>query len=318
MNELRAVRSTTPARPARRWLATLVGAGVLVATSGWAGDASAGSATTEPPTSADDAGGGQATPVAITITESSIDGLPADLTAGVVDVTVTDETEAAGGEVDFTRVAPGTDPETFVTGLVPLFEGGPFPDYFLNNAGAIGHSMVTLVEGEYIVWFDGASNLDRPSTAEDIVTATLTVGPGDNTAEIPDTDGTITAGDYLFAVDVSAGGSTVTFSNSSAEQFHHVIIVDFGTNDPAVVEERLPELLQGDENSPLPEGIDPSQMNFEFASSGVFGPGSSGTFDVTFAEGTTYAALCFISDLGGGAPHAIGHNMFKVFQVGGA
>ena len=56
-------------------------------------------------------------------------------------------------------------------------------------------------------------------------------------------------------------------------------------------------------------------MNFDFAASGVMGPGSSGTFDVTFESGHTYLALCFVSDVEGGLPHAIQHHMYKVFQV---
>jgi hypothetical protein len=39
---------------------------------------------------------------------------------------------------------------------------------------------------------------------------------------------------------------------------------------------------------------------------------------VTFEEGHTYAALCFISDREGGLPHAIQHGMLDVFQVGAA
>lgn len=260
------------------------------------------------------------TPLEITLTESSVEGLPDDLAAGVVDVTVTDETEGAGGEVSFSLVEPGTDAEVFKSDLVDtIFAGKPFPDYFLNNAGVVGHSMITLDAGEYIVWYDLAATVDRPSTADDLVTASLTVGEGDDDAAIPATDGTIRGGDYLFDVDATAGESTVTFTNSSDNQFHHIVLVDFGTNDPALVEENLPALLASEEEEPeMPEGMDASQINFEFAFSGVFGPGGSGTFDVTFEEGRTYVALCFLSDREGGLPHAIQHNMYDVFQVGPA
>ena len=54
-------------------------------------------------------------------------------------------------------------------------------------------------------------------------------------------------------------------------------------------------MLESEGERPPPEGIDPEQVNPDFAASPVFGPGSSGTFDVTFEEGHTYAALCFIS-----------------------
>ena len=258
---------------------------------------------------------GEGTPVEVTLTETSIEGLPTELTAGLVDVTVTDETEAAGGEINFTRVEPGTDEATFTTGLAPVFDGGPFPEFFLDNAGAVSSSTMALDEGEYIVWIDLASDLDRTSTAEDIITAPLTVGAGEDDAAITGTDGTITSTDYAFSVDVSPGESIVTFTNDSAEQFHHVLLVDFGTNDPEVIEASLLEFLQSEEDAPPPEGIDMSQVNFEFAASGVFGPGGTGTFSAPFEEGTTYAALCFIQDRAGGAPHALQHEMFEVFQL---
>jgi len=175
-----------------------------------------------------------------------------------------------------------------------------------------------------------------------------------------------TLADYEFEVDVAAGGSMVTFVNEGQE-FHHVVIVDFGTNDPEVVEENLLALLTGgpetsapeesmpmesmpvgsmpvgsmpaesmpvgsmpvgsmpvgsmpvesmpEESMPMgPEGIDMSQINFDFALSGVFGTGSSGTFEATFEPGRIYVALCFITDRAG-APHAIQYDMYDVFTV---
>jgi len=55
-----------------------------------------------------DAGPFPVTPLEITLTDTSVEGLPEDLTAGVIDVTVTDETEASGGAVNFNLVEPGT------------------------------------------------------------------------------------------------------------------------------------------------------------------------------------------------------------------
>ena len=158
---------------ARRLMTAAVCAGALVAVGG-----GAAMATTVPPGDSAPADSAAAAPVdssapaepvavAVTLTETSIDGLPDDLVAGLVDVTVTDETEGAGGEINFVMVEPGTDVETFKTDLVEsVFTGGPFPDYWLNLAGAAGHSMITLDEGEYIVasiW-PRISTASRPST----------------------------------------------------------------------------------------------------------------------------------------------------------
>ena len=102
----------------------------------------------------------------MTLTETGIDGLPDDLVAGLVDVTVTDETDAAGGELNFTLVEPGTDVATFTDGLACPLRRWPFPDFFLNNAGSVGHTITTLDAGEYIVWIDLASD-DRSSPRRD-------------------------------------------------------------------------------------------------------------------------------------------------------
>lgn len=255
------------------------------------------------------------TAMPVTLTESAVQGLPDEVPAGLVDVTVTDETEGAGGEVNFARVEQGTTEEEFPAALEPVFEGGPFPDFFLNNAGAIERSTLALDAGSYIVWFDRASNLERESTQEDIVTASLEVTEGEDGAELPEADGSVTGTDYDFEVDVAAGPAQVNFLNESEEQFHHVVLVDFGTNDRQVVEDNLPAILESEDPSSLPEGIDGEQIDFEFGSSGVFGPGSAGTFEADFEEGTTYAALCFIQDRAGSAPHAVQHDMYEVFQV---
>ena len=318
------INETHRVADARRLITAAVCAGALVVVGG-----GAAMATTVPPGDSAPADSTAAAPVdssapaepvavAVTLTETSIDGLPDDLVAGLVDVTVTDETEGAGGSINFVMVEPGTDVETFKTDLVEsVFTGGPFPDYWLNLAGAFEHTMITLDEGEYIVAIDLADSLDRESTVDDIITAPLTVGPGDDDAVIPATDGgSIRAGDYLFDADLTGTGSTVVFTNSSDNQFHHVAVFDFGTNDPALVEESLPAILESEGEGPPPEGIDVEQVNFEFAGSPVFGPGSSGTFEAPFEEGHTYVVLCFIQDRDGGLPHAYQHQMYDVFQVG--
>src|SRR6478752_7039192 len=129
-----------------------------------------------------------------------------------MDVTVDDQTEGAGSEVNFTKVTPGTTEEEFTAGLEPVFDGGPFPDHMLNSAGAMYLGAFVLDEGEYIVWSDLAANLERDSTPEDIVTAPLTVGSGDENDELPETDANIVASDYEFDVQAVPGEQTVTFS----------------------------------------------------------------------------------------------------------
>ena len=66
--------------------------------------------------------------MSVTLTETSIDGLPTTSSPVLVDVTVTDETGGAAGAINFTLVEPGTDPAAFVDGLTAVFTVEPFPD----------------------------------------------------------------------------------------------------------------------------------------------------------------------------------------------
>ena len=286
---------------------------VAVLAGGAAAEATTPPDTTESATGSSGAVAGPPTMLEITVSADGIEGLPDDIAAGLIDVTVTGPDGPL--ELDFTRVDAEADVSTFADDFSALIQGAPAPEYLRNNAGIVGGQGVTaLEEGRYVVWAD-LSAPDADTTAADFVTAELVVGPGDNDAVVPAGDSNVRAGDYLFALDVVAGGETATFTNTSDNQLHHVILVDFGSNDPAVVGDKLLELLAGDGSAPPPQGIDMSQVNFDFASSGVFGPGSAGTFDATFEAGRTYAALCFISDLEGGMPHALQHQMFEVFTV---
>jgi hypothetical protein len=262
----------------------------------------------------DDSGSEQAadaapTKVKIVIGDTGItlEGTPK---SGAVEVTV--EGLAEGSEVDFTRVEEGTTVEETLDGLGTVTEGGAFPDFLLDNAGvnASGEA-VMLDEGSYVVWTD----LNTTGEGEGQLVGTELDVPAGDGAELPETDGEFVATDYSFAVDARAGDQ-FTFDNQSTEQFHHVIVFDFGDLDPAVVEENLPAFLASDESTPPPEALAGVDFeNLEAGGSGVFGPGGSGTFAATLESGNTYAVACFIQDREGGAPHAMQHDMYDVFTV---
>ncbi|RIK04372.1 MAG: hypothetical protein DCC48_13405 [Acidobacteria bacterium] len=158
------------------------------------------------------------------------------------------------------------------------------------------------------------------TSSEDAVGPTLLVAEttvsGEEEGELPETDGTIISTDHEFEVDVEAG-DTYTFTNEGPDELHHVQLFDFADLDPAVVEENLPEFLAAaEEGTPPPDAFDGIDLQSAFiGGSGVFSPGLSGTFSVPLESGNTYAAVCFVSDRAGGPPHAIGHDMFEVFQV---
>jgi hypothetical protein len=287
----------------------------------------AGGATTT--TASGDAEG---TRLDLTVTEDAVEGLPSEIAGGVVTVNLGVEPPADPDlELDFTKVADGTSEQDFTEGLGALLGGGPFPEFMENNAGVgAGEFSIILEPGSYFVWFEkgggdeeeGAEGEGEEAEGEgaeetppEFAVTSLTVTEGDDGAELPDTDGTITAVDYGFEVDVQAGDS-FTFRNDSSQQFHHAVVFNFGTIDRATVEENLPAFLQSEGEGPPPPGFE--ELDFEQlegGNSGVFGPGGSGTALGTFQSGNTYAAVCFIQDRTGGAPHAFAYDMFEVFEV---
>jgi hypothetical protein len=229
-------------------------------------------------------------------------------------------------------VTEGTTEQDFTERLGSVLGGGPFPDFFENNAGVgVGEYSIILEPGSYFVWFEKGGGEEEEDgegggegeeaqgeedeTPPEVVVSALTVTEGDDEGQLPETDGTITAVDYSFEVDVQAGDS-FTFRNDSDQQFHHAVVFNFGTIDRATVEENLPAFLESEGEGPTPPGFE--DLDFEtlfLGQSGVFGPGGAGTAIGTFQSGNTYAAVCFIQDRTGGAPHAFAYDMFEVFEV---
>lgn len=122
---------------------------------------------------------------------------------------------------------------------------------------------------------------------------------GDGDAELPAADGSFTARDYSFEVDVSAGRGTYNFMNEGPEQFHHVALFAFPEGvDEAAAREAFDAFAQaeGSGEPPPPGTPEPEETAF----SSVYSPGLGGTFEAEFESGRTYGAVCFIQDKQGG------------------
>ena len=235
------------------------------------------------------------------------------------------ETTVAGDGDETTTSTTATDEEPTTTVAGDEEQGAPAvgePEGTLTAAAAEDDETETETEDD--------TGTDTETEAEggdegggqgppDVVTAELTVTAGDDSAELPEADGEIVAVDYSFEATLDGPG-TINFRNDGPEQFHHAVVVDFGTNDPEAVEEAFPELLESGPGAPPEAGgdLDMDQVDFEFGASGGFGPdGVGGTFEADIVEGNTYVLACFIQDREGGPPHAIAHDMWEVAVVGG-
>lgn len=307
----------------RAAIAALLAMGLLAGACGDDDDpVEEGSVGTPAPAEEPAGDGGEGTSLDVTVTDEGIEGLPETITGGAVEVTADYQGSDDYFELNMIEVTEGTTAEQFAEEFAVVFEGGPFPDFVAETGASVGGpagapvtSTILLPAGSYIAFVEGPSG-DGEQAA--ILATEVEVTEGEVT-ELPETDGEIASRDYGFDVSGITGPGTFTFTNEGPDQFHHGVIVDFGTNSPEVAEQAIEPLLNSEEDAPPPdiEGLDMEQVNFDFAGAPVFGPGSGGTFEAEFQEGNTYALVCFISDRAGGPPHAIGMDMYEVFTVGG-
>jgi hypothetical protein len=288
--------------------------------------------------------GEQGDAVEVTVTDDAIEGLPTEIPSGVVAVTYTNNA-AGASDLSFIRVAEDLTEEEFRTifAAVVAEEGSPIPEDLqavsglseIPPGGSTSQS-VELEPGRHFVvaeptadeeeeggeGADTTAATEAPTTgaaseggtAAAFVISEITVTEEASGADLPETDGTITALDYSFDVDVQPG-ETFTFINEGPDQIHHAVLIGFGTAEVATVEENLLAFFESEEDAPPPPGINPEEVSFEVGGSGVFTPTLSGTFDATIEAGNTYAAVCFIQDRAGGPPHIFGQGMFEVFRV---
>ncbi len=272
---------------------------------------------TAPPTTAKPA----ATALTITAGDYAYSGVPATIPAGLVDLTFINK-GGVNHEMAFVRVTPGSEPKTVFADLTKTFQGGPLPTSFLSATGvsdtAAGKTTITqfnLLPGSYITFCsdsgDAATKKDgAPHFARNMYKTLTVTGSGGNTP--PTAETSLTAHDYGFDVThLKAGTHTIAFTNTGPKQWHFADISVFpkGTT-VAQAQAAMPKVLAA--QGPPPAGV-PSFD--EVASSQLASPGNGNTFTATLEAGRTYVVLCFISDLAGGPPHAIAHQMYKVFTV---
>ena len=289
----------------------------------------------------------EAQTIDVTAIDYAFQGAPAELEAGVVTVNFKNDGKV---EHEIALVESGdAEQADFLERFAPVIgeEGAPFPEEAQNVAapleispGDTGTATFTVNEGQYtlLCTLDGDADKaeetgesdeedgeEEPLDPANIhfnrgMAQPLTVTAGSDDADLPEADGTITAHDYTFDVDVTAEDETVNFVNTGAEdEVHFAAILEFpaGTTE----EQALASFAAfSSEEGPGPDVVQPSDDDFGFT--GVFSKGLGNHLTPTkkFKSGSTYLFACFISDRAGGPPHALppeagGHGMVKVVTV---
>ena len=309
-------------------------------------DDAADTTTTEEqssPTTGQDEGG-EATAVSIVADDYVFSEAPAEIEAGLIDVTFEN---TGGAEHELALIEIGDTPIDQVgEDIAPAIEGGPFPEYAENLAiplfaggGETLETSMLVAEGNYAL----ICSLTGVAPEEDAATPTtavegiggeeeeeeegpphytlgmirpLTVTAGNADAALPEAESTVTARDYSFDVNVSAGQQTVNFTNEGPDQVHHAVFFPFNEGvDEAAAEAALDTFLASeDEEAPPPPEFDPEGLEntIDF---GLFSTGLGASYEADFQSGRTYAVLCFIQDRSGGPPHAIANDMKQIFTV---
>lgn len=309
----------------RRTFVALVVASAVLAGCGDDDDSDeAGDDTTEEPSGEDGEGeetGGDA--LEVTALDYTFTGLPEEIPGGNVTVQLTNGGEAAH-EIAFVNIGEESNAETFFDDFGPVIqEGAPFPDYVTNLAGANeampGDDFTATYQldaGTYMVFCALTGTPEEPegesgpphfvSGMQQVVTVTE-----GELAELPEGDGDITASDYEFDVDLSAGDQVINFVNNGPND-HFAGIARYPDGTTVEEAEAAMKGMMGSEDGPPAGTPEPEDIGF----SGISSAGKGLQFELEAPlEPGVYSFACFISDRAGGPPHAIGHEMIEVVEI---
>ena len=220
-------------RPSKMTLATtFVTLAALVVFAGACSSSSKSSSSTTPSTTATTATTVPAAPAAVTITANdySYSGVPATMTAGIVDVNFVNK-GTVNHEMAFLKVTDNTNTKAIFAGLGNVLNGKAFPADFLavngvhdTDPGKTTSSQFNLTPGNWIALCTdtgivGSTKDGEPHFMRGMYKQIKVTGTGGKT--IPTADATLTAHDYGFDVSqLKAGTQTVVFHNIGPVQWH--------------------------------------------------------------------------------------------------
>jgi hypothetical protein len=226
---------------------------------------------------------------------------PDEADAGAAEIELTNSTELEEIDAQLVFVPEGQDhsDEEVVAELGKAFRGMPVADWFQGGGGpgptAGGETQTVTQElqaGTYYVV--GGEDLPKPPLTKFTVS-------GDDGAELPDADATVSAVEYSFAGEGLEAGEQSLLLENDGGTWHHFLADEL---KPDATIEQAKEFLmsEGEGGGPSPFA---SGDNAESAvSSTVLEGGTSQLVDVNLEPGR-YAFYCFISDKTGGPPHVV-------------
>jgi hypothetical protein len=252
----------------------------------------------------DDDGGDSESPNTIAINATGSERnvsfeAPAQAEAGAAEIQLTNSTNVKemDGQLGFVAAGEEHSDEEVAAELQNAATGKPVAEWFLAGGG-VGVTTpgetesVTqdLQEGTYYVLSQAAQ--PRPPLTK------IEVSGGDG-AELPETEGTVTAAEYSFTGEgLKAGTNQVLLDNAGA-QWHHFLASEL---KPDATIEQAQQYLerQGRGVGRSPFTAEPGSENA--VETTVLDGGFSQVVDVELNQGR-YAFYCFISDKQGGPPH---------------
>ena len=279
----------------------------------------AGCGDDDGPDGAEDAGPDDGA-LSVTLTEDGVEGFPEEVGAAAVEIEVTNRS-GAPASLELTKAESGATAREVSDALATAQEGTSIPETIKSFVGSppIGRDAtatvtVTLTEG---TWFanvvvepqsdDGEPKLGTP--------VELAVTEGIAGVRLPEAGSTVTARDYSFEVDITAGSTDLSYFNEGPDELHHAVFFPMAEGvDEEAARAAVEAFLKSEDERPPPpefdfEGPSGNDTNVAGPGHGVVQPQGD------FEAGRTYAVICFIQDRAGSPPHAVAYDMYDVFTV---
>ena len=240
---------------------------------------------------------------------------PAQLEEGLVHVSAENH-GTVGHEFTLTGIGDATALDVLEDFRGTGLSGEPFPPYIDQAAvppfvsvspGEADEATMTLSEGHYVLWCTitevAEGDRSRPHFKLGMIRE-IEVVASDKALVLPEADGTITARDYSFDVDLEAGDRTVNFVNEGPDQIHLATIEVY---PEGVTEEEAREAFEAKRDGPSGVGF-----------SGIFSTGLGAQIVLSgdaIQSGRTYLFRCFVPDREGGKPHVTSHDMYSIVTI---